>query len=307
MNPQALANSAAQSKAQGNQMLASDKANVSKYTQQYGNYQKQSNVANQNLSKYTDYMKNAGNPLNLYNTGISQAQQSMGFDPATLATATQNLTRSQNALQALNQASQSSTGGYGLSGAQLGNFYGSQAQPLANQIGAQNTAVGNLQQLYQNSLTQGQQGAQLGFQGEQQVSSNLSQVFQNANTQAEQAKSNIQFYSQLAQQQGGLNAQQQQYYAQSISALQSANAAMVQANAAAQQAAAQSALIGQQTISIQQANNTAKKAGVTTPTPKPSNISLQGNPPSFLQGSTPTTKSTVGSLLQGSNFSNTLR
>ena len=305
MTPQTLAASAAQAKTQGNQMLASDQANANSYGNAYNSDTAQSAAANKNLQSYTSYMQNAGNPLNLYNTGVSQAQQAEGFNPASLGTATQNLTQSQNALAALNQASQSSTGGYGLSGAQLGGYYSSLAAPLSNQIGAQSTAVGNLKQLYQNALTQGQQGAQLGYQGEQTVSYNLNQVYQNAQNQAAQALSQVQFYKNLAQQQGGLNAQQQQYYAQSISALQNAQAALTQANAAAQQAAAQSALLGQQSAfqKLQNiaAQNQLNASKATTPA-----VSLQGSTPT-LQGSTTTPAATktnsVASLLQPTGFS----
>ena len=231
-------------------MLSSDQSNASNYQGQYNTDTAQAATANQNLSDYTTYMQNAGNPLNLYNTGITQGEQAQGFDPKVLAAATGNLTNTENAINQVNQASQSSTGGYGLSGSQLGSYYGSISQPLQQAATAQNTAVGNYQQLYQNALTQGQQGAALGFQGEQQTSSNLNQIYQNAQNQASQALSMVQFFNQLASTQGGLNAQQQQYYAQSVAALQTAQAAMTQANAAAKLASTQAAQI-QQAIDAQ--------------------------------------------------------
>lgn len=237
MTPQQLSAQASQAAVQGRQMLSSDQSNAQQYRNAYNSDTTQAATANQNLKQYTNYIQNAGNPLNLYNTGITQGEQAQGFDPRVLATATQNLTGTENAINQVNNASQSSTGGYGLSGSQLGSYYGSISQPLQQAAQAQNNAVGNYQQLYQNALTQGQQGAALGFQGEQQTSSNLNQVYQNAQNQASQALSMVQFFHQLASTQGGLNAQQQQYYASAIQGYTQAQAAMVQAQAAAQQAA----------------------------------------------------------------------
>lgn len=255
---------AQQASAQGQQLLSQDQSQAAQYKGQYDTATQQAQQANQNLQQYTQYMQGAGNPLNLYNQGISQAEQAQGFDPKSLATATQNLTQTQNQLQNVANASNSSTGGYGLSGSQLGAYYGSLSQPLQQAAGAQNTAVGNLQQLYQNALTQGQQGAALGFQGEQQTSQNLNAIYQNAQNQASQYMSQMQFFSQLAQQQGGLNAQQQQYYAQSVAGLQQAQAAMTQAQAAAN-------LANTQAAQIQQAINAANKqaavsSSISTPT-----------------------------------------
>jgi hypothetical protein len=245
MNEQTLGQNAAQSYAQGNQMLAEDQSKAQQYTADYGKYQGQADTANQNLQQYTDYIKNAGNPQNLYNTELTKAQGVVGYDPGALGAATQNLIRTQNALNASQQASQNSTGGFGMSGAQLGNYYAQQQAPLSAQLQNQNSSVAGLTNLYQQTLTQGQQGAALGFQGEQLTSQNLAQIFTNAKDQAAQALSNMQFYSQLASSQGGLNAQQQQYYATAVSSLKSAQAAMIQANAAAQKASAESAQINQ--------------------------------------------------------------
>ena len=152
-----------------------------------------------------------------------------GFDPKALATATQNLTQSQNAQAALNQASQSSTGGYGLSGAQLGSFYQSQAAPLSNQVNAQSTAVGNLTGLANTAQTQANQFAGAGLQGEQVTSKSLNDVFTNAKAQSDQALQNMQFYSQLAQTQGGLNASNQKAYDDARNAYQQGQAAIAQA------------------------------------------------------------------------------
>lgn len=215
--------------------------------QQYGAYtgaQKQANQAYQNLGSYNKYLQGAGSGANLYNTGVTQAEQAQGFDPATLATATQNLTRTQNALAASQAAAQSSTGGYGLSGAQLGNYYATQQQPLAQQGQAQSTAVGNLQQLYQNALTSGQNytGAQLQSQG--LVSQNMQSQYQNAVSQMQTTGQTLTEIQKLQQQQGYLTAQQVSAYQNAYSGYVSAQASMRQAAASA--LSAQASMIGAQ-------------------------------------------------------------
>lgn len=239
MNPNEIQQQARQSAQQGQDMLNSYVANQNQYKGQYNDFTNQASQANQSLKDYLEYMKGAGSGTNLYNTGLTNAFQSQGFNPATLATATSNLTQSQNAQAALNQASQSSTGGYGLSGGQLGGYYASAAQPLANQVQTQSNAVGNLQQLYQNALTQANQYAGVGVQGEQATQSGLSQIFQNAQTQASTALSQMQFYAKLASEQGGLNATNQQAYDTAIQSYQQAQAAAAQAGLFAAQTAGQ--------------------------------------------------------------------
>lgn len=263
MNPQQLQRQAQLAAQQGQQAYNSDIATSQQAGGQYNAEHAQAGQANQNLQSYTDYMKGAGSATNLYNQGLQSGNQAQGFDPGSLATATKNLTQSQNAQAALNQASQSSTGGYGLSGAQLGNYYASSATPLASQVGAQSTAVGNLQQLYQNSLTQAKDFAGVGVQGEQATSGALSQVFQNATSQANQSQQQMQFFAQLAQTQGSLNAQQQQAYNAALQSYQQAKLAIAQAS----QAYAQAGLLGAQTTAENQANAVGARNAAYTYTP----------------------------------------
>lgn len=251
MNPQQLQAQAQTAANQGNQQVNTDLATSAQAGGQYQAEHAGANNANQNLASYADYMRGPGSATNLYTTGMGNAETAEGFDPASLSTATGNLIKSQNALSALNSASQSSTGGYGLSGAQLGGYYASSAQPLAGQVTAQTNAVSGLQQLYQNALTQAQQYAGVGVQGEQATSSALSQVFANAQSQAAQSQQQMQYYSNLASTQGGLNAQEQANYdaarasyAASVNSMAQAGLATSQtqgqnlANTAAQQRAA---------------------------------------------------------------------
>lgn len=279
MTPAQLSAQASQAATQGQNMLSQDQGQAASYGSQYNTDTSQANQDNANLQAYTNQMQGAydpntgvGNAESMYNYNLGQGEQAQGFNPQALAGATQNLTQTENALNNVNNASQSSTGGYGLSGSQLGQYYGSLSQPLQQAAQTQNTAVGNMQQLYQNALTQAQQGTTLGVQGEQNTSSNLNQIYQNAQNQAAQALSQVQFYSQLASTQGGLNAQQQQTYASAVAGLQQAQAAMTQAQAASNLANTQAAQI-QQAIA---ANTTSTPGSTGAASGTPTNPVIQG-------------------------------
>jgi hypothetical protein len=277
MNPTQLAAQANQAAQQGQQQYQHDIATSNTSQGQYNTEHAQAGAANANLQGYTDYMKGAGSATNLYTNQLSDAQKSMGFDPHVLATATQNLTQGQNALASLTNASQSSTGGYGLSGAQLGGYYQSQAQPLSQQVNYQSNAVGNLSGLMKMSQDQASQYAGVGVQGEQATSAALNQVFQNAQTQSAQSLQNMQYYAQLAQTQGSLNAQEQQAYSAAQNLYQQSKLAIAQAS----QAYAQAGLLGSQTAGQNMANTAAQQKAAYTFAPNGSggyNFSFNGQP-----------------------------
>lgn len=263
MNPTQLAAQANQAAQQGQQQYQNDTATSSAAGGQYNSEHAAAGAANSNLQGYTQYMQGAGSGTNLYNSGLSSAEGAIGFDPSVLATAAKNLTQSQNAQAALNTASQSSTGGYGLSGAQLGGYYASQAAPLASQVGAQSTAVGNLTGLLTASQNQASQYAGVGVQGEQATSAALNQVFQNANTQASQSQQQMQYYSTLASTQGSLNAQEQAAYSSAQQAYQQAKLAIAQAS----QAYAQAGLASSQTAGQNLVNTAAQNKAAYNATP----------------------------------------
>lgn len=200
-------------------------------SEQYSAYKGIQSRANSAYSNLLNYNKSMVDPSKMYSQAVSQAQAAQGFDPRTLATATKNLTQSQNALSALNSSAQQGVNGYGLTGSQLASRYASLTQPLQGVISAQNNAVGNLQQLYQNSLTQGQQSAALGFQGQQLKSQNYQELYKTSVQQMQTSGSVLKEIENLQQQQGYLTAQQ-------VSAYQNAYSSYVQAQAAQQQAAA---------------------------------------------------------------------
>ena len=245
---------AQQAQQQGNAAQAGYQQQATQYGQQYGQYQQQTDAARQAQQQYGQLLQGAGAGQNLYSTALGQAQQQYGFDPRSLATATQNLTQQQNAQAGLQAASQSSTGGYGLSGAQLGNMYSSQAAPLQAQVGSQSNVVGNLTNLANLAQTQAGAQATAGLTSEQTTAGSLKDQVSAAASQMESARQQMQNFETLAQQQGGLTAAQTASY-QSIAQTYQSNAtayqSMLGANAAAYAAAGYS---NAQTIGAQQAN-----------------------------------------------------
>jgi hypothetical protein len=263
MQPNQLQAQASQAAQQGQQQYNADIAQRNAASSQYGAEHAQAAQANQSLQDYAKYLQGAGSGTNLYTSGIQQGNQQYGYDPAAMATASSNLTKAQNAQAGLNAASQSSSGGYGLSGAQLGNYYATQAAPIASAVGAQSNYVGNMLNQAQLGQNFANQYAGAGLQGEQMTSSTLNSVYQNAKAQADQSQQQMQFFSQLAQQQGGLNAQQSQAYATALNAYRQSQLAIAQAS----QAYAQAGLLGSQTQGQNLTNAAAQTKAAYTFTP----------------------------------------
>jgi hypothetical protein len=106
---------------------------------------------------------------------------------------------------------------------------------LNNNIASNQGVVNSLSDLYKTAQTGANQFTGQVIQGQHETLGGLQQVFTNATNQRDSAANMMQFYDELAQKQGGLNAQQQQYYAQAV-----------QSYAQASQAQAQAALLQQQ-------------------------------------------------------------
>ena len=250
MNPSQLAAQAQQAATQGQNLFNSDNAQAASAKTDYGNYQTQANQAQQNQSDYANYMKNEGSGTNLYNTGLAQGEKAAGYNEGQAGQLGQQLAQAQNALANVNQASQSSTGGYGLSGAQLGSYYATQATPITSAVNSLSNSYGASQQALANATTIGNQYAGAGLQNEATTSKSLNDVFNSAKSQSDQALQNMQFYSQLASTQGGMNASNTKAYNDALNAYQQGKAAM----AAAANSYAQAGLARSATISNNQAN-----------------------------------------------------
>lgn len=236
MNPlSTLSNAYNSAVSNSNSLYNSDVSNEGQYQNQYNTNYGQAQAANQSLQNYTGYMQGAGSATNLYNQGQQTAFQQQGFDPSTLATATQNLTQSQNALANMYSAQSAGAGGMGRTQSQLANYYSTLSNPLQQQVSAQGNAVNNLQQLYQNALTNANQYAGVGVQGETATLGGLNQGYQNDLSEQEQAQSMLQFYANLAQNQQNFTSGLAPSYSTAYGQVQSSQASAANAYAQAQQ------------------------------------------------------------------------
>lgn len=276
MNP-SLSSQASQNAAQGQQLLASDQATAAQGQTDYTNYQNQASQANQSLQAQTQYMQGAGSGQNVYNTQLQGLTDK--YDPniqSQLSGANASLFAQNGALNGANQAfsTPGGVGAYGLSAGALGGYESSVLQPLQQGVQNANTQLGTLNNQLGTLMTGANQATTSQVQSEQNAATSLNSIFQNSNAQAQQALSQMQAYSQLAQQQGGLNATNQQAYAQAQ-----------QAYAAASQAAAQTKLILSQTTGqnytnqadLNQLNAIKNTASPAPPTPNANNVSSSSN------------------------------
>lgn len=228
---------AAQSAAQGQQQLNDYIGKATDYRGQYNQYQAQADAANKNVSDYTDYMKNEGSAGNQYNKAFTQQKSELGYDPEQMTAARANLNQATGALSAYSDFANTSASKWGLN---AGGFAAANAGALGglnNNIASNQGVVNSLSDLYKTAQTGANQFTGQVIQGEQTTMAGLQQVFSNAANQRDSAASMMNFYDDLASKQGGLNAQQQQYYAAAKQAYASAQAAMAQAGLYAAQAA----------------------------------------------------------------------
>lgn len=230
-------------------MLQDYQNKATDYRGQYNQYQSQADAANKSVSDYNDYMKNEGSAGNQYNTEFEKQKGELGYDPEQMTTARANLNQSTGALSAYSDFANTSASKWGLN---AGGFAAANAGALGglnNNIASNQGVVKGLTDIYGMAQTGANQFTGQVIQGEQTTMAGLQQVFTNAANQRDSAASMMNFYDNLASQQGGLNASQQQYYA-----------AAKQAYASAQAAMAQAALYGAQASQIQQQIDMANKA-----------------------------------------------
>jgi hypothetical protein len=224
-----LAAQASQAATQGQQMLQSDQSQANTSRDQFNNFSGQATAANKAVGDYTDYMKGAGAAGNQYNTELTKQSSDLGYDPAQMAAARGNLNQSTGALSAYSDFANTGASKFGLN---AGGFAAANAGALGginNNIASNQGVVNGLSDLYKTAQTGANQFTGQVVQGEQNTLGGLQQVFSNAANQRDQAGSMMQFFNQLASSQGGLNAQQQQYYGQAQQAYAGATAALAQA------------------------------------------------------------------------------
>jgi hypothetical protein len=247
MNP-TLQAQASQAAAQGQSQLANYNNQAATSKAQYGTYQAGADQAKNQVNDYTNYMAGAGSGTNLYNSELGKQMTNVGYDPNQMTAARGNLNQATGALSAYSDFANTGASKFGLN---AGGFAAANAGALGglnNNISAQQGVVNGLSDLYKTAQTGANQSAGLGVQGEQNTLGGYQKVYEDAANQRDQAASMMNFYNDLAQKQGGMNAQQQQYYGQAQQAYAGAQAAMAQAGLYAAQAG----------LANQQLNNTAQ-------------------------------------------------
>lgn len=228
---------AEQSAAQGQGQLNDYIGKATDYRGQYNQYQQQADAANKSVSDYTDYMKNEGSAGNQYHAEQTKELGELGYDPEQMTAARGNLNQATGALSAYSDFANTSASKWGLN---AGGFAAANAGALGslnNNIASNQGVVNGLSDLYKTAQTGSNQFTGQVIQGEQTTMAGLQEVFSNAANQRDSAASMMNFYDDLASKQGGLNAQQQQYYAAAKQAYAGAQAAMAQAGLYAAQAA----------------------------------------------------------------------
>lgn len=227
--PPSVAAQAAQAAAQGQQQLSNYNSQAAQSKDQYGAYQGQADAANNQVNNYTGYMAGEGSGGNQYNAGLQNEFGRLQYDPAQMASATTNLNQANGALSAYSDYANQAASKFGLN---AGGFAAANAGSLGqlnNNIASNQGVVGQLLDKYKTAQTGANQFAGQQVQSEQNTLAGYQNVYKNAADQRDQAASMMNFYNNLAQQQGGMNAQQQQAYATA----QAQYAAASQANAQA--------------------------------------------------------------------------
>ncbi len=294
MNPAQLTAQANQAAAQGQQLLGQDQSQASSSNANYGAYSTQANQAAQQAQSQAQYMQGAGSGANVYNQQLQN--QISQFDPnitGQLSSANQSLFGLTGALNGASQQfnTPGGVGAYGLSAPALAGYESAALSPLQQGVSNANTQVGALNSQLGTLQSGANQATTSQVQTEQGSLTGLTQAAAAYQAQASTALQNAQFYSQLAQQQGGLNAQQQQAYATAIQGYTTANAAMLQAQASAKYLASQT--VGQN-LTNQGSQNTlnSQAAAVQAAAQKAQNASIiqgyknQGLTPAATVGNT---------------------
>ena len=241
MNPQLTAQ-ANQAAAQGQAAYANDNAKAATYGANYDNYTNQANQAQQGVADYTKQMQGAynpttgvGNATSMYNYGLKDQLAQTGYDPSQMAYATNNLNQANGALGAYNDYANQGASKWGLNAGGFAAMNAAAQNDLNTNIATNQGKVNGLMTKYTAAQTGANQFAGLGIQGQHETLGGLQSVFTQAANQRDSASGSMQFYQDLAQKQGGLNAQQAQAYATAQNAMASANQALAQAGLLAQQ------------------------------------------------------------------------
>jgi len=220
----------AQQQGQARQADYANKANT--YRADYTNYQGQANQAQGQIQDFSKYMQNEGSASNLYNTALATQQKQTGYDPNQMAASMRNLSQAQGSMSAYNDFANTAASKWGLNAGGVVAANTGALGSINNNVAAASQGFANQQKAYELAQTGANQQAGLGVQQQQTQLATYKQVYDNAFGQQQQASANMQAYEKMAQDQGGLTAQQTQLYQQSAELVAEANKAMAEASAA---------------------------------------------------------------------------
>jgi len=229
MDYQTLSNQA-QQQGQANYNDYIQKAN--KYSSDYYNYKGQADTAQGQMSDFSKYMQNEGNASNLYKNALFNQLGMTGYDQNQMQNAMRSLTQSQGNLSAYNDFANTAASKWGMNAGGLAAANAGALSNINNNIGAASQGLSNQQQAYQLAQTGANQEAGLGIQQQQTQLAAYKSIYDQAFAQQQQASSNMLAYQKMAQEQGGLTAQQVQMYQQSATLAAQAEQAMASAAAA---------------------------------------------------------------------------
>ena len=245
----------------GQQAQAAGNAATSQYNNQaagfkndYSNYQGQANTANQNIQNQNAYMQGAGSANNLYGNAFNDQATKTGYNQNSMQQAQAGLTNAVGSQNAFNDFANQAASKWGLNAGGLAAANAGATQGLNNNIASQGGALSAQQKAFDQAQTGANQQTGLGLQQQQTQLAGLKSVFDAATAQQKSASDNMSFYQNLAQQQGGLTAQQVNFYQQAKASSAAAQQALAQASYAASQTQ------GQNLQNTQQENFMGSKA-----------------------------------------------
>lgn len=235
MNP-SIAAQASQGAAQGQQLLQEQRDKAASATTDFNTFSNKVTDAGNKVQDYTKYMQGEGSAGNQFHGEMDKELGDLGYDPAQMTAARANVNQATGALSAYSDFANTAASKWGMNAGGFAAANSGALSGLNNNIAANQGVVSSLQDLYKTAQTGANNFTGQVISGQHETLAGLQSVYDNASKQRDAAYSMMTFYDDLASKQGGLNAQQQQYYAAAQQAYASSQAAMAQATLYGKQA-----------------------------------------------------------------------
>lgn len=226
-------------------------------------------AANNAQGQLSDFTKNMQQGSDIYAKALQASNANAGYDVNNLNQAQNQVSQVTGILGGLPRAVQASNANYGATAGDVAGQYATEGANLNQTLQLANQNAANQLAKQQAGLTGAQQGTTAQVTTQQNQLQGYQQAAQNAVAIADQARQTMTSLESLYQQQGNLNAQQQQTYAQAKANLAAASQAYAQAGLLAAQTT-QQGLQNQQTQAYMGSNayqNYLKYGNAAGPTP----------------------------------------